>query len=48
MHLTSHTRVERLAGFAMAFFISALLLSIGLLLFVGVTVVMVQAFRWLF
>ncbi len=47
-HLTTHTRGERLADFAVAFFISALLLSIGLLLFVGVTIVMVHAFRWLF
>lgn len=47
-HLTDHTRSERLADFAVAFFISALLLSIGLLLFVGVTVVLVHTFRWLF
>lgn len=46
--LTRATHADRLADFAVAFFVSAILLSIGVLMFVAVTIVMVHAFRWLF
>lgn len=46
--LTSITRADRFADFAVAFLISAVLLSIGVLLFVVVAVVLVLTFGWLF
>ena len=46
--LTTITRADRFADFAVAFLISAVLLSIGVLLFVGVAVVLVLTFGWLF